>query len=906
MKKLFTMTMLALIGYSVGADAQNYRKWDFTQWSAQTVANLTEEATKGQLGGSWSDIEKKDAGATTPGGGVCFWSYGDNVSEDGYLVANETVIAETEGLVFNTGYTTRRSLALAVDYPSTSLGDYAGPQYLWLGGGNAKSASARIACFTIPNVRIGQKMTFTVESHKPSDARGVALFVGDCTNDAFQIGESFTPKTRETYTWEGWELPEGATDNGDGTVDVIVYNTNGCHIYSIEIGDNNEKSKAAFLYEGDLDSNLAYTYLNAGENFDLVPLNVTGAFSLDQLTEYDAIVISSSVTNAEAIASLKAIQPFVPTLCLNTDVYAAWGYGSVADTETPFAAVLQPNHALFRDLGLLVDDQNEDIMVLPLTQDSPIKTVTLEGLFKDDVILATAYGTENVAIHGHSLSRNAYLYIPYTQEALADAATPEILINAVTFLANTKAKVAQAPAPIISQEYKDRLTIVTLKSTVAGAEIFYTIDGSEPTEQSTLYTEPFEITSEGVTVKAVVRGDGYLLSEVAELAISIKSQAAAPTINVDGNTVTITTDVADGVIYYNYNGSNEIAKSAQYTEPIVLTRSRTIYAFVAAEGFINSELASQEITIEGSKNRTNILSHMDSNSEEYNSGSTSTTYYFSWGKQKGDYPYYNLDTRTEEAGTDPDTGDEITIVSYSELNDEEEKDFETGWILRSRGQIVDWENLSTGTNYGDHGGYNYATPEDDTPDFPATKGVIVLADKNTEPSDVTVPFSFNAYLVSSAKFAGPFDIVANIGSIIKPENNANHNVVLQVATDGNAWDSNWQTVGDTINISDRQRLTTNVVRSYNGTEEVYVRAYLCGGNSKVGFYDIYIANNPNEEVGPSIPGDVNGDGTVDVADISAIISVMAGTATYENADVNGDNTVDVADISNVISIMAGQ
>jgi hypothetical protein len=32
---------------------------------------------------------------------------------------------------------------------------------------------------------------------------------------------------------------------------------------------------------------------------------------------------------------------------------------------------------------------------------------------------------------------------------------------------------------------------------------------------------------------------------------------------------------------------------------------------------------------------------------------------------------------------------------------------------------------------------------------------------------------------------------------------------------------------------------------------------------------------------------------------------MAGTAEYAAADVNGDGTVDVADISNVISIMAG-
>ncbi len=53
-------------------------------------------------------------------------------------------------------------------------------------------------------------------------------------------------------------------------------------------------------------------------------------------------------------------------------------------------------------------------------------------------------------------------------------------------------------------------------------------------------------------------------------------------------------------------------------------------------------------------------------------------------------------------------------------------------------------------------------------------------------------------------------------------------------------------------------------------------------------------------------GDVNGDTVVDVADISSIISVMAGTADYPAADVNGDGVIDVADISSVITIMAGK
>lgn len=57
-----------------------------------------------------------------------------------------------------------------------------------------------------------------------------------------------------------------------------------------------------------------------------------------------------------------------------------------------------------------------------------------------------------------------------------------------------------------------------------------------------------------------------------------------------------------------------------------------------------------------------------------------------------------------------------------------------------------------------------------------------------------------------------------------------------------------------------------------------------------------------------LPGDVNSDQSVDVADIASIISVMAGSASSsiaDNADVNGDGYVDVADIATVISIMAG-
>ena len=840
MKKSFTLSALFLLA-ALTVSAQGYRKWDFTNWSAQTIANLTAEAAAG-VTGNWSDIEKADG--SNPQTGNCYWSNAANLIDD-ELSAGGAVIAETEGLLFNSAYTSRRSLAIAVNYPSTSLGDYAGSQYLWLGGGNAKSAEARLYCFTIPKVRIGQKITMTVESHKPTDARGVSLFVGSVTDDANQIGESFTPTTQESYTWEGWTLPDGVTDDdGDGLVDVIVYNTNGCHIYSIEVGDNTQLSSVGYLYGGQLDAEQAYAKLNGSERFALEPIEAKGALTMEQLTTFDAIVISSTVTDADAVSSLKTLFPYVPTLNLNPALYEAWGYGALGATHL-FAQVQATGNALFRNLNLV---EAEGITALPLTATVPIQGVTLAGPFADDDVLANVMESEDVAIHAHSINHNGYLYIPYTQEALADAVSPLILSNAVTMLLNSKTSVTAAPRPTFSLEYKNQNTNVTIKSTIAGAQIYYTTDGSEPTTSSTLYTEPFNLTS-ATTVKAIVIADGYLQSEVAEQFVDMKSQAQQPVITLaqeDGKTiVTISSNTAE--IYYNYSGSTDKAKSSLYTEPITVTLvGRTIYAFAIGDGFVDSDLASQEVAISNPKVRVDVIAHMDANTEEYSvkgdQAKSTTSYFFPWGKDKSVYPYYNLEAYAEETTVDPETGDEITKMTYTELNQEQEIDFENGWMVRSRGQLVIWEGLSATDNVGDTSGRNPATVDDINDFFPVTKNFINLADKNTTPSDASFPY--NAYIVTTGKYQGPFDIVANIGNGAAGEENQGGTltIVLQTSTDGNVWESQWQTVGDTIVISKGYRLYRNITRSYDGTDEVYVRAYLCANNSKAQFYDIYLAN----------------------------------------------------------------
>ena len=132
-----------------------------------------------------------------------------------------------------------------------ALSDYAGPAYLWLGGGKNK-----IPCFTIPGVKAGSTITMEVESHKASDARGVELYTGvDADNlvDAnTKIGDSFTPKEKDTHSW-----------TIDNDCDVIVYNTNGCHIYKIEIatGTGIQAVKTATVGNG-------YIYNLAGQRVD--------------------------------------------------------------------------------------------------------------------------------------------------------------------------------------------------------------------------------------------------------------------------------------------------------------------------------------------------------------------------------------------------------------------------------------------------------------------------------------------------------------------------------------------------------------------------------------------------------------------------------------------------------------
>ena len=59
----------------------------------------------------------------------------------------------------------------------------------------------------------------------------------------------------------------------------------------------------------------------------------------------------------------------------------------------------------------------------------------------------------------------------------------------------------------------------------------------------------------------------------------------------------------------------------------------------------------------------------------------------------------------------------------------------------------------------------------------------------------------------------------------------------------------------------------------------------------------------------SVPGDVDGSGTVDVADVNILVNIMLGklnAADYPNANVDGQGSIDVGDVNTIINIMLGK
>lgn len=165
-------------------------------------------------------------------------------------------------------------------------------------------------------------------------------------------------------------------------------------------------------------------------------------------------------------------------------------------------------------------------------------------------------------------------------------------------------------APIISPNGGDFVSSVTITiaSATPGASIYYTLDGSQPSASSTLYTGPFSLEKVGTTaIKAVAVKNGFKNSAVTTsvfTGISQLLEVETPIFSPMGGTfseetqVSITTATDGASIYYTLDGTQPSASSTQYLAPFLIRDTATIKALAVKSGYRSSSIAEATFTKE--------------------------------------------------------------------------------------------------------------------------------------------------------------------------------------------------------------------------------------------------------------------------------------------------------------------
>ena len=133
--------------------------------------------------------------------------------------------------------------------------------------------------------------------------------------------------------------------------------------------------------------------------------------------------------------------------------------------------------------------------------------------------------------------------------------------------------------------------VVTISTTTAEATIYYTTDSTDPTTESTIYTEG--ITADrNMTIKAFAVRDNWFSSAMAEYTVD-GFQCEQPVFSWNGDQLTMTTATEGATISYSMVETSEAGSGTPnlqtYTGPITVTSNVIIVAVATMEGYNDSE-----------------------------------------------------------------------------------------------------------------------------------------------------------------------------------------------------------------------------------------------------------------------------------------------------------------------------
>lgn len=211
------------------------------------------------------------------------------------------------------------------------------------------------------------------------------------------------------------------------------------------------------------------------------------------------------------------------------------------------------------------------------------------------------YISADSLLRGQSINIEAgqtyYLIVGHTP---TDAANPKSTVDIML-----KESIGKVLTPVIRYEHET----VTITCQQEGVDIYYTLDGSNPTNESARYTGPFSQV-ENCTVKAVAVADDMDYSDVAIYVIG-DYKVKTPVITIDGWTMTIACTTENATIRYSLDDSDPTTEAGlSYNGPVTLTANCLIRAVAQRTGYFDSDEAHQ--TVDWLQVETPVIAFADS------------------------------------------------------------------------------------------------------------------------------------------------------------------------------------------------------------------------------------------------------------------------------------------------------
>ena len=847
MKKTLTLLLAAMLfSMATTLNAQSRKTWDFR--------NGMSDATKLDLN---TDTQLWGANRTTDDGEVYGWKNVATLSST--FMANGNVIKEFEGLSFGG---TLSANSILIDATTFRL---------------ARNNNT----ITLPKLANGQTVTLIARSaNATATDRGFVSGNSNMTYISGPDGGICLGRSAEGASEDGnytlvWEVTTAETDSVECIIKVV---TGGLDIGLIMIDNGDEPeietdANVGFIYQLDFDSEPLYIGTGIADHATITPIPLhecsDGTISKDSLMKFDVIVIAESA--AEETAStvdnsdkfFESLVNFVPILTTSSRtqfgssrIYSSSSYGFTVSED-----LLEEE--LFKDVQF---EETDNGFVLPMFDTSITGQVLVYGMdleedFTDDEVFATVDGHTAIHVHG---KKNALMVIPFNESFILEYGLHDsgntLLQNAIKYLKDSKGDVLTATKPTATLTYEDGVTTVTLKSAIAGAKIYYTIDGTEPNTNSPRYSEPLVFTQPAI-LKAFVKAPAYYDSPVLEQEVEIKTVLQAPVVSLEGaegfTTITLTTSAPDAQIYYSFNGQSAVDRATLYAEPIVITEPGTITAFAYADGYLASALTVEDVPVGGIPAVKDTLAHFNPNTNDWfdnavitvgentysaadavtegiASGSASAFYYF--GKSAWNFYSDEVDHTEivyEEDGVTPMkdiNGNDSIKTIYKPATDNlrtATSTTDTQWAIKSNGQVFTGETSLSPAGYAYNEGASANRYYDTALDCiggNATQGALTFGGKvSGEP--------YSGRLESTVPFEAPFDVViyGGNGSSDQPT------IQIEVSADGETWTS----LG-TANAATTQRHIRKTRVHFDEAGEYFVRLNQTGGASKFQVYDLFV------------------------------------------------------------------